>query len=143
MLRHGGNPGQGAALRRPVCLAPPRPYLGWRRRCSPAIRGRVCGRACQGGPPPEDRAALVPAASCWLFHDADDAFHAELSVLAAILGVHEAGQHPVAGAGADYFLLVGAPAGIASDSAATATAAPAAIDAMCFNVPLLQFFDWP
>jgi hypothetical protein len=95
-----------------------------------------------GRPAPEDRAALVPAASCWLFHDADDAFHAELSVLAAILGVHEAGQHPVAGAGADYFLLVGAPAGIASDSAAAATAAPAAIDAMCFNVPLLQLCDW-
>ena len=52
------------------------------------------------------RAALALAIRVWLLHDADDAFHAELGVLTAVLGVHEAGQHPVAGPVMDDPLLV-------------------------------------
>jgi hypothetical protein len=35
----------------------------------------------------------------------DDAFHAEPGVLAAVLGVHEAGRHPEAGPDVDDLLL--------------------------------------
>src|SRR5260221_5191447 len=50
------------------------------------------------------------AVSCLLLDDLDDAFHAEQGVLAVVLGVHEAGQDPVAGAVVDDELLVCAPA---------------------------------
>jgi hypothetical protein len=44
-----------------------------------------------------------------LLRDSDDAFHAEHRVFAVVLGVHEAGQDPGAGAVVYEELLVGAP----------------------------------
>src|SRR5438034_3525404 len=45
---------------------------------------------------------------CRLVGDVDDAFHAEFGVLAVVLGVKEAGQHPEAGPDVDDLLLRGA-----------------------------------
>src|SRR5438046_5469449 len=48
------------------------------------------------------------AAVARLVGDVDDAFHAERGVLAVVLGVKEAGQHPEAGPDVDDLLLSGA-----------------------------------
>ena len=45
---------------------------------------------------------------CRLVGDVDDAFHAEFGVLAVVLGVKEAGQHPEAGPDVDDLLFSGA-----------------------------------
>src|ERR1022692_650650 len=82
---------QGSGWPFQVCLAPP---------SSPA-------ETPERPVPPGGPLWRFQAVSC-LLHDADDPLHAELGVLAAVLGVHEAGQHPVPGPVADDLLLVAA-----------------------------------
>src|SRR5690242_17114028 len=99
-------------------------------------RGSAAGlagapRQASGGPAPKQVSVAGPATSAggqwpapdWggplpqtvrlcrrLLGDVDDAFHAERGVLAVVLGVKQAGQHPEAGPDVDDLLLEGAVA---------------------------------
>src|SRR6266566_656580 len=97
-IRLAGREPQRHRLVRPgLRVRPPLSESPGRIRAGPVPR--TAARPWQDGP--RDRAGRLP-------DDADDAYHAELGVLAVVLGVHEAGQYPVAGPVADDLLLVGA-----------------------------------
>src|SRR6202020_284696 len=75
----------------------------------PGVPTTTNGRDASSGPAPGDRAAAGAGGQPGeLPGDVDDALHAQHGVVTAVLGVHEAGQHPVARPVADDLLLVGA-----------------------------------